>query len=198
MIVLKEEDFIGKGNERACYLHPADKNKAIKVSYDQEIGRSKQSDTEIKYYKKLLKRKNLSWKHLPRFYGEIQTNKGKGFIVELIRDYDGKVSKSFKYYIEKDGLQKYKKELENYKNYLLENYIIFNYGMMQGNILLRKNSETDFDLVLIDGLGDVAYFTLLNEIPYFARRRITRRWNKFVNKYLQKDWIEKHRENKKN
>lgn len=70
--------------------------------------------------------------------------------------------------------------------------------MMQGNILLRKNSETDFDLVLIDGLGDVAHFTLLNDIPYFARRRITRRWNKFVNKYLQKDWIEKHRENKKN
>jgi len=196
MIILKEEDFIGKGNERACYIHPDDKDKAIKVSYEQEIGRSKQSDTEIKYYKKLLKRKNLNWKHLPRFYGEVQTNKGKGFIVELIRDYDGEVSKSFKYYIEKDGLEKYKKELENYKNYLLENYVIFNYGMMQGNILLRKNSETDFDLVLIDGLGDVAHFTLLNDIPYFARRRITRRWNKFVNKYLQKDWIEKHRDKK--
>ena len=196
MIILKEEDFIGKGNERACYIHPDDNNKAIKVSYKQEIGRSKQSDTEIKYYKKLLKRKKLSWKHLPRFYGEVQTNKGKGFIVELIRDYDGEVSKSFKYYIEKDGLQKYKKELENYKNYLLENYIIFNYGMMQGNILLRKNSETDFDLVLIDGLGDVAHFTLLNDIPYFARRRITRRWNKFANKYLQEDWIEKHRDKK--
>lgn len=196
MIILKEEDFIGKGNERACYIHPNDKNKAIKVSYEQELGRSKQSDTEIKYYKKLLKRKNLNWKHLPKFYGEIQTDKGKGFVVELIRDYDGEVSKSFKYYIEKDGLAKYKKELENYKNYLLENYIIFNYGMMQGNILLRKNSETDFDLVLIDGLGDVAHFTLLNDIPYFARRRITRRWNKFVNKYLQEDWIEKHRDKK--
>ena len=47
----------------------------------------------------------------------------------------------------------------------------------------RKNSETDFDLVLIDGLGDVSYFTLPNKIPYFARKRINRRWNKFIKKY---------------
>ncbi len=56
--------------------------------------------------------------------------------------------------------------------------------MMPKNILLRKNSETDFDLVLIDGLGDVSYFTLPNKIPYFARKRINRRWNKFIKKYL--------------
>lgn len=56
--------------------------------------------------------------------------------------------------------------------------------MMPKNILLRKNSETDFDLVLIDGLGDVTYFTFPNKIPYFARRRINRRWDKFIKKYL--------------
>lgn len=196
MIVLKDENFVGKGNERACYIHPTDPNKAIKVSYDQNKGRTKQSDTEIDYYKKLIKRKNFDWKHLPKYYGEVETNRGKGFVVELIRDYDGEVSKSLKYYIEKDGVDKYKKELEAYRKYLYDNCIIFNYGMMQGNILLRKNSESDFDLILIDGLGEVSHFTLLNGIPYFARKKIDRRWNKFVNKYLQEDWIEAHRENK--
>lgn len=34
-------------------------------------------------------------------------------------------------------------------------------------------------LFLINGLKDVAYFTLPNKIPYFARR-ISRRWDKFV------------------
>lgn len=58
--------------------------------------------------------------------------------------------------------------------------------MIPKNILLRKNSETDFDLVLIDGLGDVTYFTFLNKIKYLARRRINRRWDKFVKKYLEK------------
>ncbi len=57
--------------------------------------------------------------------------------------------------------------------------------MIPKNILLRKSSETDFDLVLVDGLGDVSHFTLPNKIPYFARGRISRRWEKFVNKYLK-------------
>ena len=93
-------------------------------------------------------------------------------------------NKHFEYYLKKDGVLKYKKELEEYKQYFLDNCIIFNYGMMPKNILLRKNSETDFDLVLIDGLGDVTYFTFPNKIPYFARRRINRRWDKFIKKYL--------------
>jgi len=54
MLVLNNENFVGKGNERECYIHPNDPNKAVKVSYEQELGRSKQSDTEINYYKKLL------------------------------------------------------------------------------------------------------------------------------------------------
>ena len=196
MLILNKENFIGKGNERECYIHPHDNNKAIKVSYNQKNGHTKQSDTEVKYYKKLLKRQNINWKHLAKYYGEVETNKGKGFVVELIRDYDGEVSKSFKYYLEEYGLEKYSKELETYRKYFLDNCIIFNYGMMQGNILLRKNSETDFDLVLIDGLGDVSHFTLLNSIPYFARRRINRRWDKFQKKYLNQKWIDAHRNKK--
>ena len=185
MLILKEEDFVAKGNERACYLHPEDKNKAVKVTLENSIRKkNKQTKMEIDYYEQLLKRPKMSWKHLPQYYGEVQTNKGKGFIIELIRDYDGEVSKSFAHYLKQDGMQKYQKELEAYREYFLEYLVIFNYGMMPKNILLRKNSESDFELVLIDGLGDVSHFTLLNTISYFAQKRINRRWDKFVNKYL--------------
>ena len=187
MIILKDEDFVGKGNERACYIHPEDKNKAIKITYENNNRKeSKQTKLEVNYYKELEKRRMTNFKHLPKYFGEVKTDKGAGFVVELIRDFDGEVSKTFEYYLKKDGVLKYKKELEEYKQYFLDNCIIFNYGMMPKNILLRKNSETDFDLVLIDGLGDVTYFTFPNKIPYFARRRINRRWDKFVKKYLEK------------
>lgn len=100
MLILKEEDFVGKGNERACYLHPEDKNKAVKVTYENNNRKkSKQTKIEVAYYKKLLKRGLTNWKHLPKFYGEINTNKGKGFVVEIIRDYDGEISKTFAYYL---------------------------------------------------------------------------------------------------
>ncbi len=186
MLFLKDEDFIAKGNERAIYLHPEDDKKTVKVTYEgNQRQESKQSQKEISYYKELEKRGMKNFKHLPKFYGEVETNKGPGFIIELIRDYDGEVSKSFAFYLKENGVETYQKELEEYRQYFLDNCIIFNYGMMPKNILLRKNSETDFDLVLIDGLGDVSHFTLPNKIPYFARGRIGRRWEKFVNKYLQ-------------
>lgn len=187
MLILKDEDFVGKGNERACYLHPEDNSKAVKITYENNNRKiSKQTKIEVAYYNKLQKRKINNWKHLPEFYGEVETNKGLGFIVELVRDYDGQVSNTFEYYLKKDGIEKYKNELEAYKKYFLDNCIIFNYGMMPKNILLRKNNENEFELVLIDGLGDVTYFQLPNKISYFARRKISRRWDKFVNKYLKK------------
>lgn len=187
MIELPKE-MIGKGNERICYLHPEDDSRVIKVSYEREKGRSKQSDIEIKYYKELLRRKKTDyWSHLPKFYGEVQTDQGKGFVVDLVKDYDGSVSKSFEYYIEKDGVEPYKKELEVYKQYFLDKLIIFNYGMMPKNILRRRTSEDSAELVLIDGLGDVSFFTFPSKIPYFARKKILRRWEKFEKKYLFKN-----------
>ena len=185
-LVLKEEDFVGKGNERVCYVHPADNTKAVKCSYEQNKGRSKQTTIEVANYQILLKRNHKDWKHLPEYFGTVDTNKGEAFVVEIVRDFDGKVSKSFEYYIEKYGVDNYSKELSVYKEYFLKYKIIFNYGMMPKNILLRKNSETDFDLVLIDGLGDVSHFTILNNIRYFSSRKINRRWDKFIRKYLTK------------
>ncbi|MCD6174065.1 MAG: hypothetical protein J7J96_09825 [Sulfurimonas sp.] len=186
ILELKEKDFVGKGSERACYTHPTDHNKAVKISYEQHIGRSKQTTAEINYYKELLKKQDMNWKHLPKYYGEVKTDKGDGFIVELIRDYDGNVSKSFAYYINNFGVQNYTKELEEYKDFFLKHCVIFNYGMMPKNILLRKTSENESHLVLIDGLGDITYFTFPNKIPYFARQKINRRWDKFTKKYLTK------------
>lgn len=184
MIKLPKE-IIGKGNERVCYLHPENENHLIKVSYEREKGRSKQSDIEIKYYKQLLGRKKMDWTHLPRFYGEVDTDQGKGFVVELIKDFDGKVSESFQYYIDRDGVDRYRDELEAYKQYFLDNLVIFNYGMMPKNILLKRIDENRSDLILIDGLGEVSFLKFPNKIPYFARKKILRRWEKFENKYLK-------------
>lgn len=179
------KDIVGKGNERVCYIHPENENHIIKVSYEREKGRSKQSDIEIKYYKQLHKRKKMDWTHLPKYYGEVDTDQGKGFIVDLIKDFDGKVSESFQYYIDRDGVEKYHVEIELYKQYFLDNLIIFNYGMMPKNILLKRIDEKTANLILIDGLGEVSFFKFPNKIPYFARKKILRRWEKFEKKYLK-------------
>ena len=87
---------IGKGKERTCYLHPHDPRKLIKISGTET---NIQTRREVSFYKTLTKR-NIDYTNMPRYYGKVETNFGKGFIVDLITDYDGKISKSMLWYLE--------------------------------------------------------------------------------------------------
>ena len=60
--------------------------------------RINENKTDIKYYQHLQNR-GASFKHVARFQGEQNTNKGNAVVFELIKDYDGKISKTLQYYI---------------------------------------------------------------------------------------------------
>ncbi len=173
-----DSDPIGIGVERACYVHPDDPNKAVKVSIKR---RDLQSKREIKYYTKLTRRHDLKFDHLPKYYGTIKTNLGDGFIVELVRDYDGQISKPLNWYLAHgfpvENLPPY---LESLKRFFLKNLIIFNYDMRSSNLLLQKYSPGDARLVLIDGLGDTVYIEWFNTFTSHAESKINRRWERFI------------------
>ncbi|MGI9318887.1 MAG: YrbL family protein [bacterium] len=173
-----DSDPIGLGVERACYIHPDDPGKAVKVSVKR---RNLQSKREIKYYTKLAKRHDLKFDHLPKYYGTIETNLGDGFIVELVRDYDGQISKSLNWYLAHgfpvENLPPY---LESLKRFLLKNLIIFNYDMKSSNLLLQKYSSENARLVIIDGLGDTVYIEWLNNFTSHVESKINRRWERFI------------------
>ncbi len=178
---------IGEGVERVAYLHPQDNKKLIKLVKPncQNI----QSKREVNYYNKLKKRKNMSWVHLPKFYGEIATDKGNGFVVELIRDYDGTISKNLDFYLKKCGVDAYKVSLEELKNYFIKEKIVFNYDISPENILVRKIDKNNVVLVLIDGLGDTIFIKVLNHFRYFLTPKILRRWSRFEKK-MQRDYAQ--------
>ena len=50
--------------------------------------------------------------------------------------------------------------------------------MQSGNLLVQKTSISKARLVIIDGLGDTVAVDWLDRIPYFARRKIERRWKR--------------------
>ena len=72
-----------------------DENKCIKVIV---AGDHKETAREQAYYR-LLEKRNISWRMLPRFYGQVDTNRGRGAVFELIRDYNAAVSKTLKHYL---------------------------------------------------------------------------------------------------
>lgn len=166
----KERDYIGKGKERVCYVHPDNSQIAIKITYGEV---NKQTKRELKYYRKLGKRKDLSYTHIPRYLGAVETSLGRGHMFDLIRDYDGEISQSLLSYLEKGTpLESFNADLEKLRKSLLENGIISNHDMYAGNILYRRSSESTGDLVVIDGLGDTVFINWLNILKSHRRKRL--------------------------
>jgi len=171
---------IGAGQERVCYRHPDDPGKVVKIQKGEIV---KQTHRELRFYHWLQRRNMVNFRHLPRFYGQAETNLGPGFIVDLISDYDGTVSRSLLWHFEQGyPIREFIPYLVELRQYLVENLIVFSADMSRYNVLLNRISTGEARLVVIDGLGNHSAINFLDSIPWFARRKIRRRWERFYSK----------------
>jgi hypothetical protein len=169
---------IGKGRERACFIHPEDPRLAIKIPYGKVHD---QTLRDIKFYRGLKKRGIDSCAHIPRYHGLCETSLGRGLVVDLIRNYDGEISRPLNWYLAQGvPIEEFDNYLEEMRQSFLQNLIIFNHDMNIGNLLVQKSSTSQAHLVAIDGLGDVVKVDWLNRFPVLVRRKIERRWKRFI------------------
>lgn len=184
-------DPVGKGKERTCFVHPDDSQKAIKIPHGDI---SEQSRREIKFYQKLQKRGG-SDPHIPRFYGLCETNLGAGIVVDMIRDQDGEISRPLNWYLaEGYPIEDFEPYLDELRQSFLQNLIIFNHDMTVGNLLFQKASATSARLVAIDGLGDVVVIDWFDVFPALVRRKISRRWARFIARVYRTNEVRSQRE----
>ncbi len=171
---------IGAGQERVCYLHPDDETRLVKI---QKGATDTQTRRELALYASLARRDMRNFEHIPQFYGEVKTSLGAGFVVDCITDYDGDLSRSLWWHFERGyPVSEFSSYLEDLRRYLLENQIVFSVDMGRYNILFQKLSPGRARLVIIDGLGNHTAINWLDNIDFFARRKIQRRWQRFINR----------------
>ncbi len=182
---------IGQGRERACYVHPEDPTRAIKIPTG-EI--SKQTRREIAFYERLQRRGFPDGAPLPRYYGQCDTNLGRGIVVDLIRDYDGQISRQLNALLA-DGIpiEEFESYLIELKQALLEHLIIFNHDLTIGALLFQRRSFSEGRLVVIDGLGDTVVVDWPNRFPWLVRRKIERRWERFIERMYRTREIREQR-----
>jgi len=169
---------IGMGKERICFVHPEDPRLAIKISRGDT---DEQSRREVKFYRKLKKRGGIHDRHIPGFHGLCESNHGTGIVVDLIRNYDGEIARPLNWYLAQGyPIEDFEPSLEEMKQSFLKNLIIFNHDMTVGNLLVQKLSATKVRLVAIDGLGDVVAIDWFDIFPFLVRRKIERRWRRFI------------------
>jgi len=180
-VQLDKSDLIASGTNRACYIHPDDNEKCIKITIS---GNDKETKREIAYYK-FLQKKGISWEMLAQFYGTLETNLGDGEVVELIRDYDADVSKSLDYYFRniqsQEEIQKFIDLLMQLKKYLYAEKIYVK-DLNAVNVVYQKYNKNDGRVVVIDGLAHSNYIPFSREIESLTIKKIDKSWNHFMYK----------------
>ena len=179
MLTLESSSLIGRGLRRECYFHPGDENKCVKVVV---AGDHRETVREQSCYR-LLENRAISWKMLARFYGNAETNRGPGAVFELIRDYNGEVSKTLEHYFAAENstdinYQDLSRALPVLKQYLLK-WKIVTMSLKPRNIVYKKNHESKGFLVIIDNIGNSDFIPICNYVDWMAIRKIHRKWQRF-------------------
>ena len=179
MLELDPSALIGKGLHRECFVHPDNRDWCIKIIV---AGNSNENHREAKYYG-LLSRRGISWSMLTRFHGLVATNLGEGAVFDLVRDYDGDVSKTLTHYLSSEELTAVNSKplasaLAGLKAYLLENRVV-TMTLKTKNILFQKTTQSDGKLVIVDNVGNSDFLPIANYNALLARLKIERKWRRF-------------------
>lgn len=166
------------GKERMCFVHPEDPRLAVKISTG---GVSRQTAREIRFYRRLQRRGAAENQHIPAFHGTCETSRGNGIVVDLVRDYDGEISRPLNQYLARGfPIEEFEPFLEELKQSFLKNLIVFVPQLSIDDILVQKTSVSKFRMVAIDSLGDSLALDWLAFPPFLVRRRIRHRWQDFI------------------
>lgn len=180
-IELNQRLFIAKGRDRACYKHPIDPTKCVKVGLRPE----KQSVREKAYFE-FLRKRNTDTKALCTYQGEVSTNLGKGYLFELALNQDATLAPTLKYAIVARLIKRSELDvkLAEFKDYLINNRICVK-DLSPSNFACRFNKNGDFTLTLIDGIGSPNFNPATLRSHYLTQRAIQSAWMRLERKINQ-------------
>lgn len=177
MIILPKDQsdplVVGVGHHRVCYIDPEDNTKCIKVVYNPSKHASQEIRRELSYYRRL-QRTLKDWSGIPKYYGEVETSLGKGYVYDRIMDFDGKPSQTMQERykdLDKSGLKDEMMRLvEQLEDYLLKNHVV-TMSLKPFNILCHRVSETEIVPVICDNIGSASFIPIEVVCPWFAKNR---------------------------
>jgi hypothetical protein len=179
MIELSSKQLIGRGLHRECYQHPLNNALCIKIVFN---GNSTETKREQAYYR-FLERRLPDWTALPRFHGNIVTNKGTGAVFDLIRNVNNEIALPLSEYMaDTEHFHEYAKEIAKalmaFQRYQLK-HNIQTMSLKPWNLVYRLDETGQGKIFLIDSLGNSDFIPACNYIKLLGRKKILRKWAKF-------------------
>lgn len=175
-LILTDDLFLGKGNHKEVYIHPADKNLCVKILY---VEPDEDFEREMRYRRALGKRAD-SMTLLTKYFGEVDTNKGRGYIFENVIDFDGSQSRTLLDWLTApDSIGSLVKGLLDFKrDFIGQKFAAA--GMDPDNFLVQRTSPSARRIRIIDNIGTSARVPLLYYSDFLMARRAKKYWKRFV------------------
>lgn len=179
-IFLTDDLYLGTGMHKTVYAHPTDPHLCIKILHN-----TPDEDMEREFrYRKALGRRADSMTLLTKYFGEVDTTKGTGYLFERVINFDGTPSKTMLNLFDdtiadRKKLPLLEKILIDFKRvYLAEKISLA--GIDPDNYLVQKISPTEYRVRIIDNVGTSAFIPLAYHFESFNKKRAVKYWHKLV------------------
>jgi len=194
IIHIKEELFMGSGTQRKCYMHPSNPDLCIKFLLDpKNKSDMRQMTREIKYLKKLNSyNRGQGLEFLTRYCGDVKSDLGKGYVFEIVKDYDGNISKSLVHYLRNENLlmdnyDKIVSALKTLKKRIYDEGVVLK-NIFPCNLLLQKTSDGKERFVIIDDIGTPTVIPLEYYFKPLARNKLNRYWKRYLVPFIKENY----------
>jgi hypothetical protein len=192
MIDLDGLQPFAKGGNRKCFVHPNNIYRCLKVSFEEQSKKAKQSAPWYKKFRReetfddnlreqkaynqraLIKDNPNKWKHLAKWYGMVETSIGPASETELIRDNQNNIATTLETYLYTYGkTDEIKIALDKFESWLRSSLILTKNIIPHNVVVGYENGK--IVLKIVDGLGSKSYLPLTQVSDFFAGRYVERR-----------------------
>lgn len=170
-----------KGNRRSCYVHPDDPDLCVKVVADAEDERClREQGRDLEAQRWLRARGSDSvFDRIPAIEGVVDTDLGKGIVMRLYRDRDGRISRNLAQVIVEHGLTpSLVREIGALKHWLRKERLLTR-DTAPYNVVVVRSGDSDWKLMIIEGWANRRYRWLTRLLPFVKDRLIARELHKF-------------------
>jgi thymidylate kinase len=185
VINLYHATVLGTGHERTCYINPTNEQLCIKISRYRSGDR--QQNRVEHYYLGRLAARGVSFEHIPRCHGWVETSAGRGLLLERILNPNGETAPTLRQAMQQGIIDCAAAQplLDELHDYLQRHAIVFA-DVCLDNLLLGHNTDGQPRLYIIDGLGARRYglkLWLHANLKWLVRHKLQKQWRTLQQKF---------------
>ena len=192
-VLLVDERPFAEGGHRLCYVDPRDASRCIKVlrgdrtlvdrrrrkgglrrlrsleSFDDNLEESRVlADFADRYPPEVLA-------HVPKHFGWVDSDMGRGLVVELLRDDDGRISLSLKEQLWEHGHHEMCEGALKVLARVWSTYAVPSRELLLHNLVLQREAPGRERIVVVDGLGSSDFLPFARLSQTLGRRKSARK-----------------------